>query len=123
MYHYRERAQPTIAEIQLAKAQLDELEHRFRVRVEEGYSGAPLPSPSELVLSSLAHSHAAPLIIPGQNNGAAALQALLMGIPPSQVGLLAPAPWYGGPPVAPGAAPTPGQWLLPNVPNAIPVSQ
>lgn len=38
-YQYREHSPPTVGEIHLAKAQLDDLEHRFRIRVDEGYSG------------------------------------------------------------------------------------
>jgi hypothetical protein len=45
-YQYREHAPPTIGEIQLARTQLDDLEHRFRMRVEEGYSGLPFSSTS-----------------------------------------------------------------------------
>ena len=41
---FRDRPPPTIAEIQLAKAELDHLEQRFRMRVEEGYSAIPLPA-------------------------------------------------------------------------------
>jgi hypothetical protein len=43
--HFRDRTQPSMAEVQLAKAELDLLEQRFRLRVEEGCTGIPLPKP------------------------------------------------------------------------------
>jgi hypothetical protein len=74
-HHYRdERPQPTIGEIQLAKAQLDELEHRFRIRVEEGFPGAPLPSPSDMVLSLPQQGNQ--LLLPGQTHSLAMLSSL-----------------------------------------------
>jgi hypothetical protein len=44
VHQFRDRRTPTITEIQLAKAELDHLEQRFRMRVEEGYS-LPLATP------------------------------------------------------------------------------
>lgn len=44
VYHFRDRPQPTIQDIQYAKAELDFLEQRFHRRLEEGPSGSPLPS-------------------------------------------------------------------------------
>lgn len=133
-YHYSERAQPTIAEIQLAKAQLDELEHRFRVRVEEGYSSAPLPSPSELILSSLTQHQQAQMLLANQTNPAATLQSWLLGLSvgaaaqgsavlPVHQPVAAPAPWNIS-----SAAPAPqvgqAQWLLPNVAaSSVPVAK
>lgn len=38
VYHFRDRVHPTIAEIQVAKAELDHLEQRFRSRIEGGHS-------------------------------------------------------------------------------------
>lgn len=51
VHQFRDRPTPTIAEIQLAKAELDHLEQRFRMRVEEGYSSLPLPPPSDVLFS------------------------------------------------------------------------
>jgi len=49
VHQFRDRPTPTIAEIHLAKAELDHLEQRFRMRVEEGYSSFPLsPSPDTM---------------------------------------------------------------------------
>ena len=47
VHQFRDRPTPSIAEIQLAKAELDHLEQRFRMRVEEGYSSLPMPSTSD----------------------------------------------------------------------------
>ena len=134
-YHYRERAQPTIAEIQLAKAQLDQLEHRFRMRVEEGYAGAPLPSPSELVFSPMANQQQPQMLMPNQAIPAATIQSWLLrlaaGAAPqgavlpgasATVPTVAPASW-NLPQVTATAAPatvnapqiTQSQWLLPQV--------
>jgi len=121
MYHVRDRRHPTIAEIQLAKAELDHLERRFRMRVEEGHSGFPLPSQSDVLLSL---SQQANLLPPNAACSAAAFPSWLLA-------LAGPLPAPGVQPVsAPAApwglsvgAPAPGQWLLPNTqapaPNAL----
>ena len=44
VFHLRNRPQPSYEEIQMAKAELDGLEQRFRLRVEHGYGGMPLTS-------------------------------------------------------------------------------
>jgi hypothetical protein len=36
VYHFRDRVHPTVAEIQVAKVELDHLEQRFRLRIEGG---------------------------------------------------------------------------------------
>eukprot|EP00977_Amphora_coffeiformis_P002733 scaffold521_cov167-Amphora_coffeaeformis.AAC.24 len=51
VHQFRDRPTPTITEIHLAKAELDHLEQRFRMRVEEGYSSLPLSPPADLMLS------------------------------------------------------------------------
>jgi hypothetical protein len=51
VYHYRDRPQPTIPEIQIAKAELDHLERRFQMRVEDGHSAPSLSPHSNLLLS------------------------------------------------------------------------
>lgn len=93
VYHFHNRPQPTVAQIQLAKAELDLLEQRFRQRVEEGRSGGPNPSASLLMNSfNYAAAHAQPTN--AFTSPAAALQALLMNLaaataatssPPAQV--------------------------------------
>lgn len=44
VYHFRDRVHPTIAEIQVAKAELDHLEQRFRLRIEGGHPTTATPS-------------------------------------------------------------------------------
>lgn len=142
-YHYRDRPQPTVTEIQLAKAQLDELEHRFRMRVEEGYTGSPPPSTLD-VLSSLQQQAGNPVLSlamsqqqhQAQNaqqqqiNAVAAIQTLLLSVlGASQAAANQPAPapnvpWSNGVSWLQAAAPAPstglptasapvGQWILP----------
>ena len=53
VHQFRDRPSPTVAEIQLAKAELDHLEQRFRMRVEEGYSSMPM-NPQPDIMFSLA---------------------------------------------------------------------
>jgi len=43
VYHLCDRSQATVADIEMAKAELARLELRFRARVEHGHSGLPLP--------------------------------------------------------------------------------
>jgi len=92
-YHFRERAQPTIAEIQIAKAQLDELENRFRMRVEEGYTGVSL-TPSSSNIMNIPNQA---MLAPNQLNAAQvpalllamAQNGLLAGFPPVNSGMMA----------------------------------
>jgi hypothetical protein len=44
VYHFRDRVHPTIAEIQVAKAELDHLEQRFRLRIEGGHPTTSAPT-------------------------------------------------------------------------------
>lgn len=53
VHQFRDRPNPTVAEIQLAKAELDHLEQRFRMRVEEGFSSMPM-NPQPDIMFSLA---------------------------------------------------------------------
>lgn len=116
-HHFRDVAEPTIAEVQLAKAQLDELEHRFRLRVEEGYSGPPPPP-----VSSQATQFIQPG--PGQIQSAASLQSWLQLLAGAQTALLSapnnaqPSSWNNAPPTLNPLVvnPTNGSWILPNVP-------
>lgn len=71
VYQFRDRPQPSVAEIQLAKAELDLLEQRFRLRVEEGRPGMPLPRP-DLGVPFFASPN------PVQLSTQAALQSLLI---------------------------------------------
>ena len=82
VHQFRDRASPTIAEIQLAKAELDHLEQRFRMRVEEGYSSLPLSSPSDVMFS---HSQQATQFF--MNPALGAPPAPPAGLPPWLFGL------------------------------------
>jgi hypothetical protein len=79
VYHFHNRPQPTVAQIQLAKAELDLLEQRFRQRVEEGRSGGPNPSTS-LLMNSFNYAAAQAQPTNAFASPAAALQALLMNL-------------------------------------------
>jgi hypothetical protein len=75
---FRDRVHPTIAEIQLAKAELDHLEQRFRLRVEQGYSAIPVPSPAD-IMQAMAQQVSAVMLsdpVATQNQ----LQSLLLGL-------------------------------------------
>jgi hypothetical protein len=78
VYHFHNRPQPTVAQIQLAGAELDLLEQRFRQRVEEGRSGISNPS-SSFLMNPFGFSTAPALPIP-MAGSAAALQALLVNM-------------------------------------------
>jgi hypothetical protein len=43
IYHLSDRGPATVADIEMAKAELAQLEHRFRLRVKHGQSGVSLP--------------------------------------------------------------------------------
>lgn len=79
VYHFHNRPQPTVAQIQLAKAELDLLEQRFRQRVEEGRSGGSNPSTS-LFISPFNYAAAQAQPTNALAGPAAALQALLMNL-------------------------------------------
>jgi hypothetical protein len=78
VYHFRDRIQPTGTEILMARADLDNLEKRFRVRVDEGHSGGGscssnigdssmslrLPPPTGLILPRVPAMPAAPSSTP-----------------------------------------------------------
>lgn len=120
VYHFRDRVQPTIAEIQLAKAELDHLEQRFRMRVEEGRPGMPLPPHPSMLLSMqqsvphmLAPTAASQAVFPawlmGMAGSGAPGTAVLAGTQPAPAAV-----W----PMAAGQAPR--QWLLPTATTAQP---
>jgi hypothetical protein len=142
VYHFRDRVHPTVADIQVAKAELDHLEQRFRLRIEGGQTGAPLVPPPTDIIQSLAQQAANPLMMTTTTSPLQAqniLQALLLGISSAQNAnaLSTGAPQAAGVPVAaspfafpamvqsaPGTAPAPVlppalvQLLLPNVSGA-----
>jgi hypothetical protein len=82
VYHFHNRPQPTVAQIQFAKAELDLLEQRFRQRVEEGRSGIPNPSTASFFMNpfSLAAAAQAQISSPAVADSAAAIQALLVNL-------------------------------------------
>ena len=53
VYHLCDRAQATVADIEIAKAELVHLEHRFRLRVEHGQGGGPLPPRADFMSSNI----------------------------------------------------------------------
>jgi hypothetical protein len=117
VFHFRDRTQPTSAEIHLAKAELDHLEQRFRMRVQEGHSGIPMP-PQPNTMMSMPHN-SQPLLAPNAASQEAAFQSWLMslattsGTPPAAAAAL---PGPASSPAAVGwpTAANPGHWLLPN---------
>jgi hypothetical protein len=115
VFHFRDRAQPTSAEIHLAKAELDHLEQRFRMRVEEGHSGIPMPPHPNMMMSMPQNSQ--PLLAQNTASQEAAFQSWLMSLattssaPPSAAAM--PGPTSSPATVWPTGA-GPGQWLLPN---------
>lgn len=80
--HFRDRTHPSVAEIQLARAELDHLEKRFRLRVDEGHSSPPLPPQADLLLS-LAQANRV-LMPNGTDNTQALFQSWLMGMTAQQ---------------------------------------
>jgi hypothetical protein len=116
VFHFRDRAQPSGAEIHLAKAELDHLEQRFRMRVQEGHSGIPMPPHPNMMMSMPQNSQ--PLLAPNSASQEAAFQSWLMslattsGAPPSTATAM-PGPASSPAAVWPTAA-SPGHWLPPN---------
>ena len=51
VYHLRDRPRATQAELEMAQAERDHLEQRFRVRIEHELSGLPLSRRRDLILS------------------------------------------------------------------------
>ena len=129
VYHLRDRQQALPAEIKMAQAELDHLEHRFRMRVEHDNSGFPMARRQELLFAQpergvnnlLSIQNIPPAAASSwlQNYAAAAISAKA-SLPLSLAGNrlqasngVACAPWTQG------AMPsTPSQWLLPNTVEA-----
>lgn len=49
VYHLCDRAPATATDVEIAKAELAHLEQRFRLRVEHGQTGLPLPPRTDLL--------------------------------------------------------------------------
>lgn len=83
MYLFRDRIQPTIAEIQLAKQELDHLEQRFRLRIERGHAISPqamsptLPDPLVFTAMGVQSVPSLPTVKAQQPNEATMQQLLL----------------------------------------------
>ena len=123
VYHFRDRMHPTISEIQLAKQELDHLEHRFRMRIERGHASPP-PLPPAALPPAVAPSHIMQMPTatgsmpqPPQLQSAAAFQQLLLNLTAAQsnpkplsatsqpqAAAPAAAPWVQ-PPAAPPSSP------------------
>ena len=128
VYHLCDRSQATVTDIEMAKAELIQLEHRFRLRVEHGQSGAPLPPqvipslPSAAPPIYAATGHAAPAAVAASwlQSIASQMSAQATGtmpfaqnLPPQvQYQVSAPAPWQFA-----TTAPQPKQWEA--VPTAL----
>ena len=88
VYLFRDRIQPTIAEIQLAKQELDHLEQRFRLRIERGHTISPqamsptLPDP--LFNAMGVQSMQSIPIVKAQQPNEATMQQLLLNLMTAQ---------------------------------------
>lgn len=60
VFHLRNRPQPSYEEIQMARNELDQLDQRFRLRVEHGYGGMPLTTPPGMMLKFATPAEATP---------------------------------------------------------------
>lgn len=113
VYHLCDRSQATVTDIEMAKSELSRLEHRFRLRVEHGQSGVPLPPRTDVMPSMAAP---ATTLYPPTGHGAPTTSAATW----LQSFTQATAPTPGTVPLAPNAptAPpqpgaTPGAWTYP----------
>ena len=124
VYHLRDRPQASPTEVAMAKAELDHLEQRFRLRVEHDQSGLPMARRQELLVAQPSGMSS---LYPVQNVSAAAAatswlqnyspMAGRQQLPLPMAGVQAPAPAALTPPTSslPNAA---GRWLLPNTVEA-----
>ena len=120
VYHFRDRVHPTIAEIQVAKAELDHLEQRFRLRIEGGH---PTTATSSIEIPPQAPNTTSGVVPAVFQNPQNLLQTMLLGLsalqqqstplqqPPSAV----PVPSN---PIAPSLFPQPAT-TAPVVPTAL----
>jgi hypothetical protein len=90
--HFRDQVHPTIAEIQLAKLELDHLEQRFRLRVVGGPSSSTVSVPSIEQAQPTPTSTHPTLQPPPQQNPQDLLQTLLLGISAFQQNASLPVP-------------------------------
>jgi hypothetical protein len=89
VYLFRDRIQPTIAEIQLAKQELDHLEQRFRLRIERGHAISPQAMPPSLPDPLLSATTGAPSVmsipsVQAQQANETAMQQLLLNLMSAQ---------------------------------------
>lgn len=73
VYNSRDRPQPSHVETEMAKAEMDHLEKRFRMRVEHDQSGEPLARRQEMLLAE--RPTGASTLYPIQNAAAPWLQS------------------------------------------------
>lgn len=115
VYHVCDRPPPTVTEVEMAKADLAQLEQRFRLRVEHGQTGVPLPPRNDLLPGTNVHMCFTPAQMGGMLQNLAAANAA--GATP---GTFAPAP---APTAAQSSAGAPAAWpgtVLPFLnPNAL----
>lgn len=120
VYHLCDRAPATVTDVEVAKAELASLEQRFRLRVEHGQTGLPLPPRTDF-LPGATNVFGAAGQVPAallQTLAAANTAAAAPGAFPLAVSLAAGAP-VGAPAAAwPGALPFLAQNAL--IPGAAP---
>jgi hypothetical protein len=134
VYQLRERPRASPVEIEMAKAEREHLEHRFRMRVEHEQSGLPSSRRQEMLLAQ--PQNGIGVLYPMQNlSSGSTISPLLQnfrsaGLPTSPPIPLAMSGNQGMQAAQSnqypfGTAPSAtGQWLLPNFPEtAIPIAQ
>lgn len=118
VYHLYDRPPATTTDVGVAKAELAQLEQRFRIRVEHGQTGMPLPPRADFLLgaSNMFGPNQMPALL--QSLAAAQASAPAPGAFPLAPPLGVPA--VGAPAALPGAAALP--FLAPNllIPGAFP---
>lgn len=82
VYHFRERIHPTMADIQIARTELDHLEQRFRMRVEGDAGGQKVQSSSSTTQSLVQPS--SQIMLPSPAAPQNPIQGLLLGLLTSQ---------------------------------------
>lgn len=113
VYHSRDRSRATPAEVELAKVELNHLEQRFRMRIEQEQSGIPFTRGQETTLQNrifpMQHTLSANMMNPWTNPAASnpLSLALANGNPSIQASLQTQYP-FG--PISSSTNP----WLLPN---------
>jgi len=117
VYHLCDRTQATVTDVEMAKGELARLEHRFRLRVEHGQTGVPLPPRTEV----LPAVHVTPIYPQGAHVPHHAVQwaqSVVAAGPNGAIPLAqAPAPTVGPPVMShtvQSAGPGTQLWLAPN---------